>query len=1080
MPLHLRDPLHGHEAHFHTSSPSHSTHLSDVRWGPSSISVPSTSPLNGPADVYLRLPNFSPKHAQSWCKTHKATYLGPWCSDHSQPNTIGFAFRVPGFSRYRYVESDEDEEDDQVDQDTDLPNTQLTPASRRRTRVQAAGRTPLRPSVRQKSPGRTPARKASNSTTVPTPTPRRRMTPSIALYDSDEEDYLDDADVTPSEQADLDASTGGVEEADSESLALDPFKPLAWASSIDTPAFALRHRDESRITNLKAALFDQPYTYGRSRMQDALGLPEPQLEEEDVAMEDVTMREEEDDEPYDVFEQAERREVELVGEGEAFARPEAGDFVFDGADIRKRRPAPDMFFPPTSLPFPTADTSVAAGNEGVISDTGLMLGRSTRVSFSQSGLLVWPCYGSTYKDSFSTPGFVTDVTNIYSGSAEVPRESLSKMLRVHCGAWYGSVAATDDAICDEVGERVVRKPTLEKSFSFPEVADATIAQFVEELKFCHEEGGDVNALHAHVALSMLLALYKQENDTALGGDDTLLRRIAIWADGPAGIAFDDESNCHAAGLRSALINLTLGRVEEAVALAAKAGHLRLSLLIARALESPKDDLRADAIAQLEVYGLRRRRDEDVDGDDEDVGVDEEWEQILQDCPEDADVSLAERMILLVLAGHVASVAKHLGMSWYRLFIMEFFHGKGSSDLTQAERVSAAVDAINDSKISTLAPHGCAQHFDVVYHLLRLYADPTASYSLTSGVYANGSFGAVYSPLDARFSWLTYQILTAVIPQASTPNAPQALADEFSSQLRAAGLHLWSFYVLCSGGAPADVMKRVLLRDWPSMVADVVEWTPVGGIGSAQGQKADRENEVRSTKLEDLAGQLGAESFLKDILGVPRAWIAEAKAVAARVDGDTLEECKHWLACGTEEGALRAHELITTRVFPGMAACQDTSRYSELVVILRHLEASKHVSDWSTSGGLILHYLEYVFGIPHVKRQSLTVYRGMVNRVCSLATRASTPEEHHAAAVIADGVAIAERSELFRTKSEDRESILEQLVEDLERLPCSKGVRLRVAGEYRVEMGHGRSTAQRLSMAYPPYVRFVRTEETANA
>lgn len=1045
MPLHVLDAEHGHKAIFLHASASLSLLSHHVSWGPCSIAVPSSSPLNGPADVWLRVPRFDEHAARRWCERHNATFLAAWPATSEEAPT-GFGFRVTGFSRYRYVESDDDPEGEEGEH----ADTEKTASERRRARTHAAGRTPVRPAARRTSPGRTPVRKTATA-----PTPRARLTPSVALYDSDEDEEEDDEAV---EETD---GEGPESDGVDDSVAMvDPFRPTAWGAGVDAP----------QLSKLRAALFDEPLAYGKMGYGEGAYAGEPQREEEDVAMEDIHMGEYDDpeDERYNMFDPSPRREGDR--QGEVDARPEAGDFVIDG-EMRPRRQMADAFFPPTSLPFPTVEGSIAAGKEGITSDKGLMLGRSTRVSFSHSGLLVRPCYGVSEGDAFATPGFVTDVANLYVGSADVPRESLSKMLRVHCGAWFASVTADDKQA--EKGPPV-RVPTLKDSFVYPEVADATIEQFIEELKFCHEEGGDVNALHAQVALWMLLALYKKENDLAFGGGDTLLKRVALWAGGPAGTAFDEESNCRATGLRSALISLSLGNIEEAVSTATRAGHLRLALLIARALESPKDDLRADAEAQLATYGLSLRREED----DLDVRQDDEanswqWDDILEECPNDAAVSVDERMILLVLSGHVAPVARYLGLSWYRLFIMEFFHGAGSSDLTQAERVSAAVEAISASEISTGAPHGCTQDLDVVYHLLRLYADPTASYSLTSGVYANGSCGSVYSPLDARFSWLTYQILTAVIPQASTPNALQVLADEFSSQLRAAGLHLWSYYVLGSGSAPPDVMKSALIREWPSMESDFVEWIPAHGLESATSRpKRDGEDTVASQKFEDVAGQLGAELFLEEVLGVPREWIAEAKAVAAHVEGDHLEECKHWIATGTEDGASRAHEVLTNQVFPDMVSYRDSSRYGEVVEVLRHLEASKHVADWSISGGLILNYLEYVVGVPKVKRQPLVVYRGMVNLVRSWATRATTPEQHHTATVIADGIAAAERAQLFHAKAEDRDTMLEQVVEDLERLPCSRGAKLRAAGEYKIEAEHGRVIALRFSASYPPYARFM--------
>lgn len=844
----------------------------------------------------------------------------------------------------------------------------------------------------------------------------------------DDEEEIDMDEDTATELADM----VSVEGADFSRSGIDQ-EPVGWAMA--SGGFA---------SKMRAALFEE-----------AEARREP--EAVDIYMEDV-----EEKDMLNVEDEYLKRFESSIWEEDVV--PEAGDF---GGEALKR----EGLFPRTDLPFLELDKSVVSGREGCAVDSGLMLGRSTRASFSMQGLMAMPRLWCRVGDPFSRQSFDVDVREIYHGGDAVVRRMLSSMLRLHCTAWYTTLLE----IGEEQNEGLVRVPNLRTVLTQEAtVSDDVLSAFIEQFKD-HFSEGDYNALHAHVAFWMVRALYMK--NASYGDEDNLSKRISDWAAGPAGRDFDHETNRQGSGLRGAFINLSLGEIEKAVSMAIEAGNLRLAMLIARALEAPKDDLRADVEAQLAAYELTPKS-QDGGMEDLDKIPEEKWDSILEDCKDSAAISLNERLILLTLSGHVSSVARFLSLSWYRLFIMEFFHGAGPSQPTQAERVSAAVHAISQSGIPTDPPHSHGGQSDVVYHLLRLYADPTASYPLTSGVYANASFGNFYSPLDARFSWLMYQVLTAIIPEASTPRAPLLLADEFATQLRADGLHLWSFYVRCSGGAPPQVLKNELIRDWPNVVNDFLEWEATGMRGEEDVENGTtgkgRKDLEAKLMLEDLSGQFQPETFLISVLNVPPEWIAEAKAVAAHASGDYLKECEYWIAAGSEEGALSAHEILCEVVFPEMVALQDTSQYVTIVNMLRQLSQRKHVSHWSVAGGLILDYLEFVVGVPKVVRQPLEVYRGMAQRVKAMSSRAITPYQHHAASAIADGIVAAERAQLFFITPEARNSNLEQIVEDLAELPCSRAVKLRATGEYKIEAERGQAVALRFSLAFAPYARYLDT------
>lgn len=824
----------------------------------------------------------------------------------------------------------------------------------------------------------------------------------------------------------------------------DPFQPQFHKFGFDV--------DYQKMHHLREQLF-QPIVKEESPM--AMRSKRPDDEE----MVDIYAEEAQPDEPYDMF--SPTKEDLDVEEGETSDEEQVPESVRLGDA-----------FPLSVLPFPIAKYSIAAGREHVFRDTGLMLGRSSRFSFSHSSLMASSKYGAKKRNAVSQLGFAVEMSPIYSHLLS-SRESLSRLLYVHCFAWYSTFFESVEK--ERPGVRV---PSLEHPFKEGAVSDATIEQIIGELHRNYEEGDD-NAQHARIAFWLLVALYKSEGELDIDQEDTLLLRLSRWAKGPAGTAFDEISE--GPPLRKALIGMALGDTEIAVDIALENGYMRLALLMARALEAPKEDLRQDAEAQLIAYGILQDEEEGDSRENEN-----RWDLVLENCEPDSPVSIDERMILLILAGHVSPVARCLDFSWYRVFIMELLHGTSSSEETQAERVSAAVRAIGPSKIDTLAPHRCTDDVDVVYHLLRLYSDPSTKYPITSGVYSNSSFGPTHRPLDSRYSWLLHQVLSSLIPQASTKNAPALLADAFSTQLRACGLPLWGFYVLCSGGAAPNVLKSALLRDWPAMRNDdleltsrqakeIVLLTKQAGDAGRKGEDGGEECWEAGDEGDD-DDNMNAEKFLTAVLGVPMQWINEANAVAARGEGNSLDECRFWIACGTEDGARNAHDLLAKNVVPEIIVSQQEKRYEAVTEMLGALEGSKNIANWSTAGGILLSYMRHILGVPKLQKAGFDTLRGMAFRLGPFSERAKTNVQRHSASIMADGIASAQRAVLLTVSDERRDAMLDMCVEDLKTLPCSRGVELRIAGEYRVEKEHGRSMALRFAAGFQGYAKYVAVKE----
>lgn len=914
------------------------------------------------------------------------------------------------FSRYRYIDSEEDSETEPHEEDEE----QIDSADRRRALTRKAGQTPARRRVTISN--REPVQQEQPQQRL-SPPQRPRMSARIIVDLTDDEEEL-------KSEGEL---TDKVTPQPADDPFNDPFKePAQWQDSdLDYP----------KIHTLREVLFEPK------------PLPHQSVPPEALA-EDVDMSE-----PH------------------SFYAPVKTPVEPD-SDIEEPPLVVSDMVAQTSPAFPKLQNSLTSGCQDLFVDTGLSFGRFTRVSFNSDFYVAQKYYFRPH--ALEHDCFTIEATSLFSKSP-TEAELLTKTLRSQFAAWYGCQSEGTD----------LKRPSLRDAFGIPSVFNATARQIVTDLGDSHKRLGDLNASHAAVVFGLLYALYKKSQAEYDDGEDNLLRRLSQWAADLARTAFDDV-NGETTRMRQAVIDLCLGDVERAVDAAIDCGRLRLAMLMARALETPKDDLRDDALEQLIIYRLVDPHDaQNLDADEYPAVMDE----VLENCSEDSAIDIEERLILVLLSGHVSTVARYLGFSWYRLFIMELLHGAGNKDDTQPERVASAVSMIRKSGITTMAPHGNSEsEYDVAYHLLRLYEDPGGKYPIASGVYSPCSFGFQYKPLDTQYAWLLHQVLSAIIPEATTSAAPYTLADGFSSQLRAAGLPLWSFYVLCTAGVPQSVLKNALIRDWTYMVSDVVEAVmgrapekamDVDGGNSAVRRLMTRDEESSENGLLATVSrdELDAESFLQGVLHIPGVWIAEAKAMAARAAGEVFEECRMWLACETEEGSANAHKLLTEQIMPDVIIGEDSARYGQCIDMLRTLGKRRHISNWRSGGGLILDYMEQVVGVSQEKpKANLDVLHDMVSRMGVYKDRAKTDLQRHSAIVIADGIATAQRAVLLYVDGEMRDRYMTELIEDLERLPVSTTVRARLVSEYTIEEEKGRNVSMRYSGAFPGYGKYLTVEE----
>ncbi len=1038
--MEIRCDTYGHSATFYTDKAAPSD-AALVEWGRREIAVPSGSVLDCCALVRLRDVDATTEGARKWCARVGATFV--------QVDRGTVAFQVTGFSRYRYVDSDSEEEEE------------YSPSPQRKVHS-SAGRTPYR-RVPNLSDDDEEENEEPNIGNLPS---------SVINVDGEDAVFTRpgvSAPINVDEETVADDTTSNVTSLRTEEPRITDLVPRSQVPpSVAAAEFWSRKSPGPKGLRMRKALFIEP-----SKPADAITNASNFGNNE--LMRDAT------------FTKADSRHVRFIENDNKLSpiREQQSDDE-DMMDVTGTTPSKFLAAEQNavrlstfgeSIPFPIIEKSIIAGHEKIYhpDDMAVALGRSFRLGVAPNGY-----YQPMYMEFAGGNRFVVAFSS-YGALEQQDRNYYNGMMRTHLTAWKNREMEvsmdTDDSLQPQAPQRMadegdgsqsrrLKVPTLKKAFEHPEVANGFLDEVVDDFT---RAVADPHAQHGVVLFGLLRALFYHNEGTSAVRSENLLSRLAEWARGPAGTRFD-ESIPQEPSLRRALLLMSIGDIEGAADAAIDVGHFRLGLMIARGMEAPRDELREDAEAQLMQYCL-----EGVEMDEiRKVQRDElEPTKSILDGNDNEQVSMDEAMILLLLAGRVTPVARKLNLSWYRVFIMELLHGAGCSDMSLPERVSAAVEGIDHSRLPTTAPHKKTKDLDAAYHLLKLYSHPTGSYPITSGVYSSRSVGFVHSALDARLPWLLHQILSSLVGPASNSKVAWHLAEAFSLQLFAAGLPLWGFYVMCSGSAPEATLKAALIQKWPELSRDFVEWN-VGGESTICSDHST-EGKVEVERTHAPTDTMGAEAFLVSVLGTPVEWIHEAKAIYHHYNGELMEECKEWIRTKTPDGCNKAHDILSKQLFPRALSLYKTE---EQVEIRKHLYAlsvsNTNISNWAAQGQLILQYLTYVADIPDTRKADVAVLRSMAQRVVVMAKHAESPLQKHAIETMADGILAAERA--LDVIATDENGLL-GLLEDLEVVPVSKSTKMRLIGELRHSEEVGASISSRYAAAHPVYYRFLADELT---
>lgn len=426
---------------------------------------------------------------------------------------------------------------------------------------------------------------------------------------------------------------------------------------------------------------------------------------------------------------------------------------------------------------------------------------------------------------------------------------------------------------------------------------------------------------------LLQALHGRDTGAGAGADEALARKLALsgWLEREVLPVVRRELERGEANtqphshLRRIFLLLSARQVAEAVQEALRAGEPRMALLLA---QFPVDSTRGDVSEQTKRWT-----------------ADGVWERL----PEE------RRNLWRLLAGDATHPALLNGLDWRRALALHAWFG-----LPFRTPVPALIAAFEEARRQARPPlPACYEerNFDTPYYILRAYAD--RAFPLHRVL--EPSLSTAASPLDCR---LAFHLLPVLLRLGyATPRRLRHLQIAYSAQLEAAGLWHWAAFVLLFRPEQAEEEEE---GEEEEEEAAAVRMVTEGGAPPYAEDEDWRAGAVKRLVAQHMAWRgpdeppSAEERFLRERLGVPGEWIAEALSWAARARDEPAAELAYLLASAQWQAA---HDLICARLAPDLLLRSETDA-DALGTLVRQLQAleGKHVRDWDAAGAVYLDYL----------------------------------------------------------------------------------------------------------------------------
>ncbi|KAH1047880.1 hypothetical protein J1N35_038664 [Gossypium stocksii] len=365
---------------------------------------------------------------------------------------------------------------------------------------------------------------------------------------------------------------------------------------------------------------------------------------------------------------------------------------------------------------------------------------------------------------------------------------------------------------------------------------------------------------------------------------------------------EEVSSVNDSGYLEHLFFLLTGRqLDAAVELAASKGDVRLACLLSQAGGSTVN--RSDVSRQLDIWRIN--------------GLD--FNFIEKDR-----IRLYE-----LLAGNIHGALHGIKIDWKRfLGLLMWYHLPSDTALPVVFRTYQHLldDGkapfpvpiyIDEGPVEENANLSRVERFDLSYYLMLLHASEESQLCSLKAMFS--TFSSTHDPLDYHMIWHQRAILEAV--GAFHSNDLQALDMGLVSQLLCQEQCHWAIYV---------ALHMPYHDDYPYLQATLIR-------------------EILFQYCESWSSQESQRQFIED-LGIPLQWLHEAMAVYYNYHGDLPRALEHFLEC---ENWQKAHSIFMTSVAHALFL---SAKDSEVWRIATSMENHKsEIENWDLGAGIYISF-----------------------------------------------------------------------------------------------------------------------------
>ena len=383
-----------------------------------------------------------------------------------------------------------------------------------------------------------------------------------------------------------------------------------------------------------------------------------------------------------------------------------------------------------------------------------------------------------------------------------------------------------------------------------------------------------------------------------------------------------------------------------------------------------------------------------------------------ECGADTTLSPARLLLYVLIAGQATHICRETtinvfrGLDWRRALGLHLWYlcpstCSVSEGLLAYERGAGIAKTDSEQYCQKPLPRYLLSHtrpdstanvgFDMSYHLIKLFVDPTYRLDQLLNPLTNTP-----DPLDVTTSWLVLSLIQSLGYTHVERRVANGLHLSMASYLESAGMWYWAIFVLLfleEEVARVTEIKRVLCRyvqvidgveleddsfeKHRMQIPERMEEEDGGFVEGEMDSSIEMEQEreaVSSPQLNDepietyqqLLTYEEQENFLIKKLKIPETWINESKAVLARSLNMVEAEAWYLIKAGDLN---RAHNLLLETIAPNAIINDDHEYLRRFIVAFEASSTSLSVNipSWSSGGAVYSNYLHVLSAVEEIKQ-----------------------------------------------------------------------------------------------------------------